>query len=90
MPENPNKQINDNNSNHSGSRKQLAWIIIIIIIIIKKNRIFSDSNTKGRHKDYVKAKINKRQQNSWCRLFGDRDETINHMISECSKLAQNE
>ena len=30
------------------------------------------------------------QQNSKCRLFGDRDETINHIISECSKLAQKE
>ena len=28
------------------------------------------------------------QQNSKCRLCGDRDETINHIISECSKLAQ--
>ena len=25
-----------------------------------------------------------------CRLCGDRDETINHIISECSKLAQKE
>ena len=25
-----------------------------------------------------------------CRLSGDRDETINHIISECSKLAQKE
>ena len=30
------------------------------------------------------------QQNSKCRLCGDRDETMNHMISECSKLAQKE
>ena len=29
------------------------------------------------------------QQNSKCRLCGDRDKTINHIISECSKLAQN-
>ncbi len=27
-------------------------------------------------------------QNSKCRLCGDRDEAINHIISECSKLAQ--
>ena len=33
---------------------------------------------------------NKTQQNSTCRLCGDRDETINHIISECSKLAQKE
>ena len=34
--------------------------------------------------------INTTQQNSKCRLCGDRDETINHIISECSKLAQKE
>ena len=28
------------------------------------------------------------QQNCKCRLWGDRDETINHIISECSKLAR--
>ncbi len=30
------------------------------------------------------------QQNSKCRLCGDRDETINHIISECSTLAGTE
>ena len=30
------------------------------------------------------------QQNSKCRLCGDRDETTKHIISECSKLAQRE
>ena len=30
------------------------------------------------------------QQNSRCRSCGDRDETINHMKSECGKLAQKE
>ena len=30
------------------------------------------------------------QQNSKCRLCSDKEETINHMISECSKLAQKE
>ena len=38
----------------------------------------------------IKARINKTQQNSKCRLCGERDETINHIISECSKLAQKE
>ena len=36
--------------------------------------------------NHIKAKIDKTQQNSKCRLCGDRDEMINH-ISECSKLA---
>ena len=37
---------------------------------------------------HIKARIDKTQQNSKCRLCGERDETINHIISECSKLAQ--
>ena len=39
---------------------------------------------------HIKARIDKTQQNSKCRQCGDRDETINHIISECSKLAQKE
>ena len=38
----------------------------------------------------IKARIDKTQQNSKCRLCGDRDKTTNHIISECSKLAQKE
>ena len=40
--------------------------------------------------NHIKGKIDKTQENSKCRLCGDRDETINHIISECSKLAQKE
>ena len=40
--------------------------------------------------NHIKARIDKTQQNSKCRLSGDREETINHIISECSKLAQKE
>ena len=40
--------------------------------------------------NHIKSRIDKTQQNSKCRLCGDRDETINHIISECSKLAQKE
>ena len=36
--------------------------------------------------NHMKATIDKTQQNSKCRLWGDRDEATNH-ISECSKLA---
>ena len=35
-------------------------------------------------------RLDKTQQNCKCRLCGERDETINHIISECSKLAQKE
>ena len=40
--------------------------------------------------NHIKARIDKTQQNSKCRLCGDRDETINHKISEYSKLTQRE
>ena len=40
--------------------------------------------------NYDKAKIDTTQENSKCRLCDDRDETINHIISECIKLAQKE
>ena len=38
--------------------------------------------------NHIKVRIDKTQQNGKCRLYGDRDETINHIINECSKLAQ--
>ena len=38
--------------------------------------------------NHIKARIDKTQQNSKCRLCDDRDETINHIISEFRKLAQ--
>ena len=38
--------------------------------------------------NHIKATIDKTQQNSKCILCVDGDETINHIIRECSKLAQ--
>ena len=38
--------------------------------------------------NHIKAKNDKTQQNSKCRQCGYRDVTINHIISECSKLAR--
>ena len=40
--------------------------------------------------NHIKTRIDKTQQNNKCRLCIDRDETINHIISECRKLAQKE
>ena len=57
------------------------------LIIIKRliNNISNDKNL-----DMAKKRIDKTKQNSKCRLCGDRNETINHIISEYSKLAQKE
>ena len=46
-----------------------------------------DNDVRTNH---IKARIDKTQQNSKCRLCGDRDETINHIISGCKKLARKE
>ena len=40
--------------------------------------------------NFIKARIDKMQQNSKCWLCGNRDEMINLIINECSKLAQKE
>ena len=39
---------------------------------------------------HIKARIDKTQHNSKWRLCGYRDEAINHIINECSKLARKE
>ena len=40
--------------------------------------------------NHIKPRINKTLQNCKCRLCSDRDETINRIISECSKCARKE
>ena len=37
--------------------------------------------------NYMEVKVDYVQRNSKCRIYGERDETNNHIISECSKLA---
>ena len=36
----------------------------------------------------IKAKIDKTQEESKCKMCGQVDKTVNHIISECSTLAQ--
>ena len=39
--------------------------------------------------DEIKIKIDNTRQNSKSRLCEERDETVNHIITECRKLVQN-
>ena len=69
--------------------------MIIIIIIIRRRRrrrtrsrktiISPNSSIRQRHKN-----PSYQSENSKCRLCGDMNETINHKISECSKLSPKE
>ena len=49
-------------------------------------QIAAQNNAIRTH--HIKVRIDKTQQNSKCRLCSDKNETINHIISECSKFAQ--
>ena len=40
--------------------------------------------------NYIKSKIHGQNISPKCRLCGDKDETIDHIVSGCSKLAQSE
>ena len=46
------------------------------------------ANANVKNSQGVNNNNNNNQQNNKCRICGDRDETINHIISECRKLAQ--
>ena len=54
----------------------------------EKESLLITAQNNAIRTNHIKARIDKTQQKSKCRLCGDRDETINHIISECSKLAQ--
>ena len=40
--------------------------------------------------NYVKNKIDKTSESPLCRMCGERGETVQHIVCECSKLAQRE
>ena len=57
---------------------------------IKTESLLIAAQDNAIRTNHVKARIDKTQQNTKCTLCGDRDETVNHIISESSKLAQKE
>ena len=87
-------EFSERSSANADRKKSQGIIIIIIIIIINLKRetesLLIASRDNAIRINHIKVRIDKTQQNSKCRLCSDRDETINHIISECSKLAQKE
>ena len=45
---------------------------------------------QGIRTNVIKAKIDNTQEQSKRRMCGEKDKTVNHLISECSKMAQGE
>ena len=60
-------------------KRNLKWETQSLLVAAQNNAIRTN---------HIKTRIDKTQQNSKCRLCDDRDETHNHIISECRKLAQ--
>ena len=48
------------------------------------------AQNQSKRTNLVKSKIDKSQGDSLCRVCGKVDESINHIVSGCSKLAQKE
>ena len=73
--------------NHISHQKTLTWLRKGNLKRETKSLLIAAQDNAIRT-NHIKARIHKMQQHRKCRLCGDRDETINHIISECSKLAQ--
>ena len=69
---------------------KVTIILRIIIIIIETEFLLIAAQNNVIRTNHIKARIDKTQQNSKCSQCGDRDEMINHIISECGKWVQNE
>ena len=76
-----------NNNNNISHDKTRTWQRKGNFKIETESLLMAAQNSAIRT-NHIKTRIDKTQQNSKCRLCGDRDETINDIISECSKLPQ--
>ena len=59
-------------------------------IIKERQRIIVAAQNQSIRTNLVKARIDKSQGDSLCRMCRKVDESIDHIVSACSKLAQKE
>ena len=67
--------------------KSWSWLRMVNLQR-KMGSLITAAQDNAIRTNYIKAKIDRAQQNSKCRMCGDKDKTVNHIVSECSKLAQ--
>ena len=53
-----------------------------------KRKISRAAQNNDTRTNYGKVKIDTMQHNKKCNLYSERDETVNHIVSKYSKLAQ--
>ena len=82
------------NNNNNNNNKQLISNIshVKICTWLRKGNLKrkTESLLIAAQNNVIRTNHIKMQLNSKCRLCGNRDETINHIISKCRKLAQKE
>ena len=82
------------NFSHDCYNKFIFGAVVLHMDIAKKGKSWEKncvpSNSRRKQHRNDKSYQSKTWQNSKYRLCGERDETINHIISECSKLAPKE
>ena len=66
-----------------------TWLLKGNLNRLIESLLIAAQNNKIRN-NQIKAGIDKIQQNSKCKLRGDKNKTINHIINECSKFSQKE
>ena len=76
-----------NNISHQNT---WTWLRKGNLIRETESLLIAAQNNTITKQHHIKTRKDKTQRNSKCRLCSDRNETINHIISECSKLAQKE
>ena len=72
-----------------GSEDRWLWLKQGNVKRKTESLIFAEQEQAVRT-NVITAKIDKTQEQSKCRMCGEKDETVNHLISECSKMAQRE
>ena len=73
------------------------YVEIIIIIIIRKRDlkketegVITAAQDQALRSNAIKAKVEKQNLFPLCRMCGEKDESMGHLVGECSKLAQAE
>ena len=70
-------------------RQKMKQALIQRVGLEKESMIMAAQEQAIRN-NIIKARINETHEESKCRMCGQVDETVNHIISECSKLTQKE
>ena len=71
--------------------KGLSWNRVVKSDLkVQTEALIFAAQEQALRTNYIKHKIDKTSENPLCRMCGNKGETVQHLICECSKLAQRE